>query len=219
MVRHATLAAVSASISMPVLPVTPVVVVTCMPTRPSSRSPACTGSHSTFAFVMLSGWHMGMSVLVCLAAMTPATRAHASTSPFAALPSTISASVSGCMLMKPSATATRLVISFSDTSTMRTSPFSSICVKCCCSVIFALLKMKPLERDFKTSGTPAKSVRVAVVRRIRLKQAGIGLRAMPAQLKSKPACHSQPQRRVNSPAGRPAKPISHLFDSCGVRCR
>ena len=43
-VRHATLAAVRASISMPVLPVTPQVVVTWMPARPSSRSPASTGA-------------------------------------------------------------------------------------------------------------------------------------------------------------------------------
>ena len=128
-VRHATLAAVRASISMPVLPVTPVVVVTWMPTRPSSRSPSSTGVHSTLAFVIFSGWHIGMSVLVCLAAITPATRAHAKTSPFAALPSTMSASVSGCMEMKPSAIATRSVSGFWDTSTMRTSPFSSMCVK------------------------------------------------------------------------------------------
>ena len=101
-----------------------------MPTRPSLRSPACTGVHSTFAFVMLSGWHMGMSALVCLAAMTPATRAHASTSPLAAFPSTMSASVSGFMEMKPSATATRSVSALCDTSTMRTSPCSSIWVSC-----------------------------------------------------------------------------------------
>ena len=74
-VRHATLAAVRASISMPVLPVTPVVVVIWMPTRPSSRSPSSTGVHSTLAFVMFNGWHIGMSVLVCLAAITPATAA------------------------------------------------------------------------------------------------------------------------------------------------
>ena len=73
---------------------------------------------------------MGINELVCFAAITPATRAQASTSPFAALPSTISASVSGCMLMKPSATAVRFVMSLSPTSTMRTSPFSSICVSC-----------------------------------------------------------------------------------------
>ena len=42
-VRHATLAAVSASISIPVLPVTPQVVVTWMPTRPSGRSPSAHG--------------------------------------------------------------------------------------------------------------------------------------------------------------------------------
>ena len=121
-------AAVSASISMPVLPVTPQVVVTWIPTRPSSRSPGWMGSQSTLALVMLSGWHMGMRLDVCLAPITPATRAQASTSPLAALPSTMSASVSGCMRMEPSATATRSVSAFCETSTMRTSPLSSMWV-------------------------------------------------------------------------------------------
>ncbi len=71
---------------------------------------------------------MGIRSLVRLAAMTPATRAQASTSPLAALPSTISAKVAGFMAMNPSATATRSVSGLADTSTMRTSPFSSICV-------------------------------------------------------------------------------------------
>ena len=141
-VRHATEAAVSASISMPVLPVTPQVVTTWMPTRPSARSPSRTGSHSTFALVMFNGWHIGMRSLVFFAAMTPATRAQASTSPLAALPSTMSARVSGFMEMKPSATATRSVSAFCDTSTIRTSPFSSIWVSCSvigCSLLFLRL--------------------------------------------------------------------------------
>ena len=54
------------------------------------------------------------------------------------------------------------------------------------------------------SGTP-KSARAALMPGIRLKQASIGLWAMFAQLKVKAGCQSSPQRRVNSPAGRPAK--------------
>ena len=149
---------------MPVLPVTPQVVVTWMPTRPSGRSPSATGAHSTFAFVMLSGWHMGMSVLVCLAAMTPATRAHASTSPFDALPSTMSASVSGCMAMKPSATATRSVSAFCDTSTMRTSPCSSIWVSCCSVMGVSLVRYLA---GWKVAGWRSKPARRDEVRRIR----------------------------------------------------
>ena len=115
---------------MPVLPVTPKVVVTWIPHLPSARSPGRTGAHSTFDLVMSSGWHMGMIADVCLPAMIPATRAQASTSPLAALPSTIKSSVSGCMAMKPSATATRSVSGLAPTSTMRTWPLESICVSC-----------------------------------------------------------------------------------------
>ena len=116
---------VRASISMPVLPVTPVVMTAWMPTRPSSRSPALTGSSSHLDLVMLSGWHIGIRLLVCLQPMIPATRAQARTSPFAAVPSTIMSRVSWCMKIHPSAIAWRFVSSFSDTSTMRTAPFSS----------------------------------------------------------------------------------------------
>ena len=92
---------------------------------------------------------MGMRSLVRLAAMTPATRAQASTSPFAAAPSTMSASVSGLMEMNPSATATRSVSAFCDTSTMRTSPFSSIWVSCR-SVIGPFLSNDGLPGRWKT---------------------------------------------------------------------
>ena len=92
---------------------------------------------------MFNGWHIGIASLVFFAAMTPATRAQASTSPLAALPSTMSANVSGFMEMKPSATATRSVSAFCDTSTIRTSPFSSIWVSCSvidrCSLLFLRL--------------------------------------------------------------------------------
>ena len=46
---------------------------------------------STLTCVSESGWHSGMRSLVRLAAMMPAMRAAASTSPFGALPLTISA--------------------------------------------------------------------------------------------------------------------------------
>ena len=47
-----------------------------------------------------------------------------------------------------------------------------------------------------------KSAKAAPVRRIRLKQGGIGLMAMPTQLKAKTACRGGPQRRaVRWPAG------------------
>ena len=49
-----------------------------------------------------------------------------------------------------------------------------------------------------------------MVRRIALKQAGIGLWAMPVQLKGETACHGGPQRRVNPPAGRQAEQLEPL---------
>ena len=60
----------------------------------------------------MSGWHIGISSLVFFAAITPATRAHASTSPFAAVPDVISSRVSGFIEIKPSATAMRSVSAF-----------------------------------------------------------------------------------------------------------
>ena len=72
---------------------------------------------------MASGWQSGISSCVFLAAMMPAMRAAASTSPFLASPVSISASVAGAMATKPSARAVR-VAALSDTSTMRASPLS-----------------------------------------------------------------------------------------------
>ena len=62
-------------------------------------------------------------------------------------------------------------------------------------------------RKAQTSGTPPRSARGPAVRRIALKQAGIGLRAMPAQLKGETACHRGPQRRARPPAGRQAEQL------------
>src|SRR6516225_597032 len=63
-----------------------------------------------------------MSSCVRLAAWMPAMRAAPSTSPFLALPLRTSASVFGAMITRPSATATRSVAAFAETSTMRASP-------------------------------------------------------------------------------------------------
>lgn len=53
------------------------------------------------------------------------------------------------------------------------------------------------------------------MRRIALKQAGIGLWAMPVQLKGETTCHRAPQRRVSPLAGRQAEqlePFSFVDD-------
>ncbi len=57
------------------------------------------------------GWQSGINSCVRLAAIIPATRAVASTSPFGARPSTISASVSGARNTLPRAVASRVVVS------------------------------------------------------------------------------------------------------------
>ena len=118
MVRQATETAVSASISTPVWPPTFTSAVTRMPV--GSRE----SSKSTLALVMASGWHSGISSCVFLAAMMPAMRAAASTSPFLASPCSTSASVADAMATKPSARAVRCVVALSETSTMRASPLS-----------------------------------------------------------------------------------------------
>src|SRR5262245_47362163 len=118
MVRQATDTAVSASISTPVWPPTF--------TSAETRSPVGSreASNSTVAFVIASGWQSGINSCVFFAAMMPAMRAVASTSPFLAVPVSMSASVSGPIVTKPSARAVRCVTALSDTSTMRASPFS-----------------------------------------------------------------------------------------------
>src|SRR5579885_3287374 len=60
---------------------------------------------------------------VCLAAMMPATRATASTSPFLWPAVWMRRKVAAFMRMRPAATATRWVMALADTSTMRASPF------------------------------------------------------------------------------------------------
>ena len=76
------------------------------------------------------GWHIGISSAVFFAAMMPAMRAQAKTSPLGALPSAIMRSVSGCIVITDCACAMRCVTGFSPTFTMRAAPFSSKCVSC-----------------------------------------------------------------------------------------
>src|SRR3954447_11067241 len=118
MVRQATAAAVSASISTPVGPVTSAVAVTLSP------GTAASGSISTATLVSSSGWQSGISSCVFLAAMIPAMRAAPSTSPLRASPARIVCSVAGRITTVPSARARRRVSGLSATSTMRASPAS-----------------------------------------------------------------------------------------------
>ena len=57
--------------------------------------------------------------------MMPAMRAMPSTSPFFAVPDSISASVAGCISMQPVAMATRCVAGLAPTSTMWAWPWAS----------------------------------------------------------------------------------------------
>ena len=82
MVSAATEAAVSASISTPVGPVVSHVASIATPVRPAVRQCAM----SIVTCVSASGWHSGMRSAVRLAAMMPAIRAVANTSPFFASP-------------------------------------------------------------------------------------------------------------------------------------
>src|ERR1700752_277920 len=122
MVRQATDTAVSASISTPVGPVTLTVART---VQPASLASAVMSSSTLES---ASGWQSGISSEVRLAAMMPAMRAVPSTSPFLALPETISSSVALLMTTRPSAIATRSVAGFAETSTIRASPLLSIWV-------------------------------------------------------------------------------------------
>src|SRR5689334_6320888 len=123
MVRQATETAVRASISTPVGPVTFTLARTRQPGNFAS------GSMSSVTFDSASGWQSGISSDVRLAAMMPAMRAVPSTSPFLALPDTISSSVALVMRTRPSATASRSVAGLAETSTIRASPEAPIWVR------------------------------------------------------------------------------------------
>src|SRR5699024_216114 len=116
MVRAAALTAVRASISTPVSPAH----------RASARMRTASSSTEKAMSrpVRATGWHMGISSCVRLAAMIPATWATASTSPLATPPVRISAAVAGAMWTVPSATAVRKVLALSVTYTIRARPWS-----------------------------------------------------------------------------------------------
>src|SRR5262245_27310797 len=118
-VRQATDTAVNASISTPVLPATATLAVTATALRAGSASSV------TAILEIDSGWQSGMSSWVRLAAMMPAIRAAASTSPLGALPSRIISSVAGSITTSPLAVASRSVTALSETSTIRARPSSS----------------------------------------------------------------------------------------------
>src|SRR4051794_40630478 len=130
MVRHATDTAVSASISTPVGPVTLTVACTMQP------GSLLSGVMSSVTFDSASGWQSGISSEVRLAAMMPAMRAVPSTSPFLALPETISARVASVMTTRPSATASRSVAGLAETSTIRASPEAPIWVRAGPALVF-----------------------------------------------------------------------------------
>ena len=79
-------------------------------------------SNSICTLVSGSGWHRGISSLVRLVAMMPATRATPSTSPFFTVPLSTAAKASAFMVMMPWAVASRAVTGFSLTSTITALP-------------------------------------------------------------------------------------------------
>ena len=72
--------------------------------------------------VRARGWQSGTRSAVRFAPMIAAIRAIPSTSPLLCPPASISRSVSGCILMRPCASATRSLSSFAPTSTICASP-------------------------------------------------------------------------------------------------
>src|SRR5690606_9000720 len=119
MVSAAIEAAVSASISTPVRPLSLQLACTSIELAVSSMT------KSMETLLSLTGWQSVIRSAVFLAAMIPARRATPRTSPFFASPSRISFSVSGAMRMVALAVASRDVISFSPTSTIWAAPLLS----------------------------------------------------------------------------------------------
>ena len=112
----ATAAAVSASISTPVLSTVRTRASMVTVERLSSRAKAMSQP------VMRSGWQRGIRSGVRLAAMIPAVRATPSTSPLAICPARMALSVAGRIVSTTRATASRAVSFFGETSTIRASP-------------------------------------------------------------------------------------------------
>src|SRR5215471_18982240 len=119
MVSAATEAAVNASISTPVRPVTLHVAAISMACLAGS------GVSSTETDESANGWHRGIRSGVRLAPMIPASRATDSTSPFFTRPLSTRSRVSFAMSTVAVAVATRSVSGFSETSTMRAAPLVS----------------------------------------------------------------------------------------------
>jgi hypothetical protein len=107
-VRQAAATADSASISTPVRSTVRTVAVT------SSAAGWTSTSTSTAESAM--GWQSGMRSGVRFAAITPASRAAAITSPFSTGPARTSAAVAGAIVSRPFAIATRSVLGFAPTS-------------------------------------------------------------------------------------------------------
>ncbi len=101
-----------------------------MPSRTGSADPGGTSgrSKSTETASIGSGWQSGISSPVRLAAMMPATRATASTSPLGTAPAAMAASVVGCNKTCPAAVASRAVGDLWPTSTIAARPAASTCV-------------------------------------------------------------------------------------------
>src|SRR4051794_429495 len=110
-VSAATDTAVRASISTPVRSL--VLTVARISTAPS------TTVSSTVTPEMARGWHSGTRSGVRLAAMIPATRATPRASPFGTPSPRSSSTTRSDTTTRPEATASRLVTSFADTSTIR----------------------------------------------------------------------------------------------------
>src|SRR6185503_7134850 len=116
MVRPATAAAVSASISTPVLSTVRTRASTVIVDRRVSSVKL------TSTPVMRRGWQSGIRSGVLLAARMPAVRATPYTSPLASWPARAAASVAGFIATVTRATASRTVSALAETSTMRASP-------------------------------------------------------------------------------------------------
>ena len=119
MVSSAVETPVRASISTPVTPL----VLTVQ--RASTARRSGSSSNSICTLVSGSGWHSGISSLVRLVAMIPATRATPSTSPFFTVPFCTAAKASSFMVMMPWAVASREVTGLPLTSTITALPSAS----------------------------------------------------------------------------------------------
>ncbi len=113
----ATDAAVSASISTP--------VVCTASARATTAAPALVERTSTATCDRGMGWQSGMSSQVRLAAWMPARRAAARTSPFFAVPLFMALRAAADIATWASAMATRRVAGLAPTSTMRAWPRAS----------------------------------------------------------------------------------------------